>query len=116
MYVDFLNNDRNNSESIANNKLLQYFSDRFLEHGLTNSNFGLPEPKSQKTELEIMKLRYDPNQQQKLYEDLMTVFEPTKHEQLPFLEKVFKAINEKQTLRIILQGIIRYLYKFIIYP
>ena len=59
-----------------------------------------------------MKLRYDPKQQQKLFEDLMTVTEPTKNQQLQFLERVFEAIDKKETLRITLQGIIIYLYKF----
>ena len=94
MYEDFLVNDRYPSETKAINKLLQYFSDRFLEHGLNNSNYGLPEPESQKTELQIMRLRYDPIQQEQLYKKLITATKPT-DEQSSFLKKVFNRRNIK---------------------
>ena len=104
MYQDFQQNDPFHSVKAANNKLLQYISDKLVENGSQNSDFGLPEPEDQSTELQMMKLRYDANQQKELFEKLMCTTKPT-DEQLPFLEKVFDAINNKQTLKIILQGI-----------
>jgi hypothetical protein len=109
MYQDFQEKDPFHSVKAANNKLLQYISDRLAENGSQNSDFGLPEPEEQSTELQVMRLRYDANQQKELFDKLMSTTKPT-DEQLPFLEKVFDAIDNKQTLKIILQGITLFLY------
>jgi hypothetical protein len=104
MYQDFLLNDQYGNEINANNKLLQYISDRLSQENRTNTDYGLPEPEAQSTELEIMRLRYDPKQQNELFNNLMNTTKPTDDEQLPFLLRVFNAIDTDQSLKIILQG------------
>jgi energy-coupling factor transporter ATP-binding protein EcfA2 len=104
MYEDFLSNDKFQSETNANNKLLQYISDKLSEQSKSNTDYGLPEPEAQTTELQIMKLRYDPKQQRELYINLMNMTKPTEDEQQPFLQHVFNAIDNDQSLKIILQG------------
>jgi hypothetical protein len=64
MYQDFLQQCNGNT-ILAENKMLEIFSLRFRLHDKCNSDFGLPEPTEYKSELDIEKLRYDPNQQKK---------------------------------------------------
>ena len=104
MYADFLDNDPHRSEHNANNKLLQYISDRLTAESRSNTVYGLPEPESISTELEIIRSRYNADQQRALYEAFIEEFKPTADEQQPFLDRVFHAIVNRLSLIIILQG------------
>jgi hypothetical protein len=104
MYSDFLDNDINKNPVNALNKLLQYISDRLTAESRCNTDYGLPEPEAETTELQIMRLRYSPEQQKQLYENLLQQTPPTPTEQLPYLQRVFHAIDNDESLKIIVQG------------
>ena len=104
MYADYLDNDPYRNENNANNKLLQYISDRLTAESKSNTIYGLPEPESISTELEVIRARYNADQQRILYEAFIKEFTPTEDEQQPFLDRVFRAIINKESLIILLQG------------
>jgi hypothetical protein len=68
MSEDFLFATEQN-KLLANNKLLEFFSKLFRQENKENSQYGLPDRIN--TELEIERLKYDPQQQKKIYEELL---------------------------------------------
>ena len=102
MYQDFLHQCNGNT-ILAENKMLEIFSLRFRLHDKCNSDFGLPEPTEYKSELDIEKLRYDPNQQKQIYEQLYTRNPPTEQQEA-YLQQVFHCIKHNIHKIFMLQG------------
>jgi hypothetical protein len=102
MIEDFLLLNEGNMV-LANNNLLEVFSKRFKEQKRENAHFGLPEPDETKTELQIEKLKYDPQQQFILYEQLMTKTPPTT-EQLYLINDVKNCLVHNINNIYIVQG------------
>jgi hypothetical protein len=75
MYEDWIvQNDNIENEQLALNQLLQYLSRRLMSHNKTMTQYGLPEPQDQQTELQVERLRYDKNSQLEFYNTLMAHF------------------------------------------
>jgi hypothetical protein len=70
LYQDLLLKFSNNYV-LAENELLKILSHRFKQEKKCNSDFGLPEPEDDHTELQIEKLNYDPIQQTELLHQLL---------------------------------------------
>lgn len=105
MYEDWIvQDDMSENEALALNKLLQYLSRRFMSHNKTMTQYRLPEPQDQQTELQIERLRYDTNSQLQLFNTMMIQTPPTVDEQMPFLESVKQVINSRGSKLYILQG------------
>jgi hypothetical protein len=104
LYRDFLDNDENSSINKAKNDLLKYISSMLTTNNHTNSDFGLPEPEEDETELDLIKLKYTSAQQHQLFNTLMQTTPPTPDEQLPLINKIKYAIDNNLELKIILQG------------
>jgi hypothetical protein len=102
MCEDYLYETQGNTV-LAYNKLLQYFSNRLRQENKDNTHFGLPEPEESYTELQIEKLKYDPQQQQILYEQLLKLTPPTE-QQLLLLNDIKHCLAHNINKTYIIQG------------
>jgi hypothetical protein len=102
MCEDFMFETQNN-RVLSKNKLLEFFSKKFRQENKENTQFGLPEPDETNTELEIEKLKYDPEQQKILFEQLLIKTPPT-NEQLYFFNDVKYCLQNNINKIYIIQG------------
>jgi hypothetical protein len=102
MSEDFLFNNQGN-KVLSRNHLLEFFSKRFRQENKENSQFGIPEPDDANTELEIEKLKYDPQQQKNLYEQLILKTPPT-DEQLYLINDIKYCLANNINKIYVVQG------------
>jgi signal recognition particle GTPase len=76
------------------NLWLTDIEDRLQREDKEMENYGLPKPLSSKTELEKELLRYDPQQQSELYEELCRD-QPNTEEQQRLFDAIVSAVTNK---------------------
>ena len=103
LYTDFYHDYEEDNPVAAWNDLLRDLCSRFESEGKNMQDYGLPLPKDMKTELEVEKLKYDPDMQRKLYLSLCNQT-PNTHEQQQIFDEIACAIKHKQTRLFYIQG------------
>jgi hypothetical protein len=85
------------------NKLLIEIQSKLRDADKSLSQYGLPEPEKAKTELEIMKLKYNSDIERENYKK-MNIDSPNTKEQQLFMDDITSAINENRGMLVYLQG------------
>jgi len=99
---DFLH-DLNNTQAIADQKLIKDLSIRFEMEGQTCSKYGFPEPSEHLSELDIEKSRYSAAEQLLLFNHLSTV-NPNTPEQQAIFSEIVDDIEHNRTNLYFIQG------------
>ena len=103
MYDDYLHNYSPPNHAAAWNDLLCDFSRRFESDGKNMKDYGLPEPESMKTELEIERNKYDQNEQLEIYNKLCQET-PNTTEQQQIFDEIMHAIERRLSKIYYIQG------------
>ena len=103
MYDDYLHNYSPPNHSAAWNDLLCDFSRRFESDGKNMKDYGLPEPESMKTELEIERNKYDQNEQLEIYNKLCQET-PSTIEQQQIFDEIIRATERRLAKIYYIQG------------
>ena len=103
LYDDYLHNYNPPNQAAAWNDLLCDFSRRFESDGKNMKDYGLPEPESMKTELEIERNKYDRNEQIEMYNKLCQET-PNTTEQQQIFDEITCAVEGRLTRIYYIQG------------
>jgi len=103
MYDDFLHNYNPPNHQAAWNDLLCDFARRFESDGKNMKDYGLPEPKHMKTELEIELNKYTRSEQLAMYNRLCDDV-PNTNEQKLIFDDIVDAVKRKLTRIYYIQG------------
>ena len=102
MFQDYLYNNNHNVQ-IAYNELLNDLSHRFLEENHTLADYGLLEPETLTTELQLEKIKYNRGEQLFIFNKL-NAKHPNTIEQQEIFDSVTSGIEHKRTQIIFIQG------------
>ena len=103
LYDDFLHNYNPPNHQAAWNDLLCDFSNRFESDGKNMKDYGLPEPKNMKTELEIERHKYNCDDQLSYYYKLCDDV-PNTYEQQQIFDEIVYAVENQLTKIFYIQG------------
>ena len=103
LYDDFLHQYDPPNHHAAWNDLLCDFANRFESDGKNLSDYGIPQPKNMKTELEIERYKYDNNEQLSYYNKLCNDV-PNTVEQQEIFDEIINAVENKLTKIYYIQG------------
>jgi hypothetical protein len=108
MYADYLHHDNECSGNVglAKNKCLLDLQRRFQEHGediMEACGFPLPTAANQISELDRLRMKYDPEQQRDLLHSYLEE-KPNTEEQERLFNRIKYALENKQQLLIFIQG------------
>jgi len=89
---------------LASNKMLKGLAKLFRDQGTaTLTDYGLPEPQGDDTELDVVRLTYSPLEQ-KLHAQELRRINPLTHEMEELFMLINDALQNNKTLKILLQG------------
>ena len=103
LYDDFLHQYNPPNHHAAWNDLLCDFSNRFESDGKNMTDYGLPQPRNMKKELEIERHKYDSNEQLLYYNKLCDDVQNTVEQQEIF-DEIINAVESKSTKIFYIQG------------
>jgi hypothetical protein len=103
MYADY-NEMSNYRTGLSNNRLLLELAVLFkVQDNATLSDYGLPEPAAQETELDLQRLKYPAQEQLLIYHRLMNI-NPLTTEMATLFNRLKAALENHETCITILQG------------